>query len=277
MRIEELLGHLGQEVEAAVLNRAVRAFAEGSGAAAFGALHVSCADEAERACRDGFQAEFCDGLLPPLEQSKPAPFRITNLGARYEPGALAVAEAHFATDEAERGFKLLLVKISGHVAVDHASSPPSFGRVPRYGRDSTFCGALHALLDGAEGLPFTRDLRAQFGSGGVDRLAILGDAKRVLPEQRALMAALVSVRLQIRAAMDDAAQLEARGETAVVFLGALTLNQHGRESEVLTGVGLVDRRGGGCSRDYRGLGDDPSTLVAGFDGDRLRVAERAEL
>lgn len=54
------------------------------------------ADEIENECAKVFHDEFAEPLLPRLKFARPAAFRLANLGARYEWGAVPMAEAHFA-------------------------------------------------------------------------------------------------------------------------------------------------------------------------------------
>ena len=113
-RIQDLLG---REVNLDTCNRALRDFAQSQRAAAIGAVHVTCSDECEREEVESFQQWVADSLLPELKFSARSPFRSANLGARYEWGAVRIAEEHFATPDSRDAFKLMLVKINSHVAV----------------------------------------------------------------------------------------------------------------------------------------------------------------
>ena len=84
-------------------------------------------------------------------------FRLANLGARYEWGAVHVAEEHYSTSAARNDFKLMVVKVNSHVCVEPKTEGHDFGRMQRYDSESTYCGALHALLAGGR-LPFAGDL-----------------------------------------------------------------------------------------------------------------------
>lgn len=65
--------------------------------AAVGAVHVTCSDESERESIEAFQRAFVEPLLPALKLWSKCPFRTSNLGGRYEWGAIRIAEQHFAT------------------------------------------------------------------------------------------------------------------------------------------------------------------------------------
>jgi hypothetical protein len=241
------------------------------GAPVVGAFHVTCADETEAECLGAFQDSFANALLPELKFARRAPFHLATLGARYEPGALAIAEQHFATTDAAHAFKVLFVKLNAHVAVEGAGSRMAFGQMRRYDMPSTACGALHALLEDGGALPFLADLRSAFRSRGVDRIAALCAADMIDPAQRSLFAAVASAELQAQAVLADIARHRSHSPTYYVVVPCVTLNRTGPDTEVLCGVHVVDQRvGPGAAQSY-GLGDDPTAYRLSWEGQRVHL------
>jgi hypothetical protein len=263
---------IGSECELDDVNRGLRETVRGLGGPVVGALHVTCADEAEWECVDSFQRVFVAHLLPKLKFACRAPFRLTNLGGRYEPGALAVAEHHFATPQTQNAFKVLLVKINAHVAVEAAGAGATFGQMQRYEAASSACGALHAVLEGKRSPAFD-ELRATFSAGGVDRLAALTDPARVDPKLRSLVSALVGARLQARAVEADIERHMPRTPTVYVLAWSVTLNRTERDTEIPCGLATYDRRDGGPPPRIVGFGDDPVRYRLADEFGRLRISE----
>lgn len=267
-RISERLGELiGREHPVDEVARRLYALASDIAAPVVGAMHVTCADESERECIDALQHNFCEYLLPTLKFGKRAPFRLANLGGRYERAALGIADQHFSIARARRSWKLLLVKINAHVSVERREGATIFGRMARYRSESIYCGALTALLDGEE-LPFCDELRRALAIDGLDRLGLLRDASRVDPELRSLLAAVASAGVQSRRALDDILARPPEGPTLFVVLGCVTLNRKLKDSEIVCGSWVADRRGEEPEVHYAGVGDDPSRvrLVRGSAG-----------
>jgi len=204
---------LGREGKLDDLNWALRHYVGSFEAPVVGALHVTCADESECECSDAFQRYFVNLLLPDLKFAEKAPVRLSNLGGRYEWGALAVAEQHFATPPSRHAFKVLLVKINAHVGVIGTGAAARYGQIQRYDAESTACGTLHALLAG-EQKPYVNDLRHAFLSEHHDRLSPLLDPHQVDPKFRGLLAAITSARLQARRAERERAARRHREKAA---------------------------------------------------------------
>ena len=265
-RLRELVGH---ERGLKAVTQTLHFSADSLGASTVGAVHVTCADESERECADAFQHGFVRYMLPPLKPGSASTFRLANLGGRYEWGAVRVAEPHFATNDAGDRFKLLVVKINAHVALEDNPShhtrlsegsetrPFTLGTWKRYGRESACCGALHALLEGRRE-PFAEELREGFSSEGYDRVAALLDESSVDPTYRALYAAIVSARLQARKVVLDIQDYSPVTPTVFLVLACVTINRHGPDTEILSGIYTVDGRDGGRDATYVGLGDDPA-------------------
>jgi len=88
---------IGTEQDLEQVTRQLRFFVEGLRTPVVGALHVTCSDESEHECIEAFQRGFVDAVLPELKLWSRSPFRSSNLGGRYEWGAVRVAEQHYAT------------------------------------------------------------------------------------------------------------------------------------------------------------------------------------
>lgn len=241
-----------------------------------GALHVTCADEAELECSRAFDRGFVQFTLPSLKSGLRAPFTLANLGARYEWGAVRVAEDHFTDGVDEIEHPLLVVKINAHVGCEPLDGslrsdglPVRFGARNRYGRDTTCCGMLAALQAGSTA-PAADDLRELFGSEGKDRLASLQKQDEAL---RPLLVALTAARLQARAAILDIQDHAANTPTSFLVLACVTLNRPGPDSEILCGRYFLD----GHSHEviYHGLGDDPAAYEVGFERGKLVVTDDA--
>jgi hypothetical protein len=222
-----------------------------------GGYQITCSDEAEWECARAFQRSFPDAFLPGLKPDCRAPFRSINLGSRYEPGAIPVAEEHFATPEARDTFKLLVVKINSHVGVRASGDGWEYGWMDRYARPSMCCGALGRLLQG-DGFPALKELRETFQSGGKDRIGILRDARMVAPRYRALLAAVANARLQAERAKTEIEQYVPLSPTMYYVLPCVTFNRPGPDTELIVGQYLVNWTGATPTSHYEGLGDDPA-------------------
>jgi hypothetical protein len=269
---ENVEQRIGREQDLDDLNRWLRDYVHAFGAPVVGAMHITCADESEFECGESFQRHVVNHLLPRLKFGCRAAFRLANLGGRYEPGALAVAEHHFATPETRDAFKVLLIKINAHVAVDGHGESATFGRMQRYDTESTACGALHALLAGAE-LPAVAELRSLFERDDVDRVGQLLDPQQVPPEQRSLFVALANARLQARRVEDDIQTHGAHSPTVYVVAAAVTFNRPGRDTELLCGLTTVDQRQQPPTTSYVGLGDLPARYRLGEVYGRVQITE----
>ena len=263
---------IGSEHDLGDVCRALRGDVRRLGAPVVGALHLTCSDESELECIQAFERDFVQEMLPGLKIWNRAPFRQSNLGARYEWGALRVAEDHFATPQTHDAFKVLAIKINAHVAVVDETDGPRFGRLERYRRESVACGALHALLDGSRE-PFARDLAETFASEGLARLEWLQDPRRVGPRWRSLFVAIVNARLQARSAVMDVQEHAPVSPTLFVILPCVTLNRPGVDTEFVCGRYVADLRTPDAAVEYRGLGDDPAKYEARFEHHRLLVED----
>lgn len=250
------------------------AYARGVGAATVGAYQICCSDESEKENMEAFHREVVQPLLPELDVFSGASFRTANLGARYEVGAISVAEDHYALPKDAASFKMMIVKLNSHVGVSEALGQRRYGIMERYGRESAACGALNALLGGSD-LPFARELRATFNRGDIDRLRMLMD---VPVEVRPLAAAVCAARLQAERLVADMRRYRPATPTVYTIAYGVTLNRFGADTELLCGMIEVDESGGepGFSDDRVvdvGLGSNPSRYRLSHEGGRLRVRD----
>jgi len=270
--ISHLRELLGREHPLDSLNRALRFFAQSQRPTAVGAMHVSCADECEREAADSFQHWFAEQLLPELKFGRRSPFRIANLGSRYEWGAVRIAEQHFATPATHDSFKLMLIKLNAHVSVVNEGGEWRYGLMNRYDVPSSFCGAINALINGQQ-QPAVAELREGFASEGKDRLAMLMDNGQVDANLRPLLAAVVNARLQARTTVVDIQDYRPSTPTLYLVLPCVTLNQPQRDTEFVIGAYTADARSEKAVVSYEGLGDDPSQYVVRHRHNLLRIED----
>ena len=245
-----------------------------------GAMLVTCADESEYECVEAFHRGLVQYLLPSFKFARRSALRLANLGGRYEWGAIRTAEQHFSAAAPRDTFTLMLIKINAHVACEDlgVSRGPSalgelrFGTWKRYDTDSPCCGALTALLKGADE-PYATDLREAFRSESRDRLATLLNEQEVDSRHRLLFAAMVSARLQARKAVLDIQDYVPVNPTCFLVMPCVTLNRHGRDSEIVCGLYSIDGREGGSDATYFGLEDDPAAYKVDMRNGRLSVSD----
>jgi hypothetical protein len=271
--VKRLHALVGGEHDLAETARVLRAAVRALSPTAVGGFQITCSDECEHECSAAFERGFALELLPRLKFGERVPFRIANPGARYEWGSVRIAEDHFATPEARRGFLVLVVKINGHVAFTESGQHDyAFGRTDRYGDESIYCGAIAAALGDSE-LPWVEDLRADLRSEGKDRLATLRSAKLAEGSRHTLFGALVAARLQARKCVLDIQDHTPAAPTVYIVVHGVTLNKPGEDGEVIGGLYVLDHRGPKRHERYHGLGDDPATYVLTRSNGRLQVSD----
>jgi hypothetical protein len=268
-RLEDLIG---TETDLARLSGVVEELARTRGATVVGGYHVTCSDEAEWECAESFQQSFAELVLPALKPGRRAVFRSINLGARYETGAIHIAEEHFATEESAGQPKLMVAKINAHVGVRGTGEGPEYGWLDRYHLLSPCCGALAALMAGTD-LPAVRELADTFASDGQDRLAAIQDTAVVPEQHRALVAAVTSAALQARRAVDDVQQRRPTTPTRFLVLPCVTINRPGPDTELLVGRYEIDWTGQTPQTHYDGLSDDPAEYRIEHERGRLSVQD----
>ena len=270
--MDEIRDLIGKEHGLEQAAWALKRFARDLGVPVVGAYHVTCSDEVEWECTSAFQQLFAQELLPSLKPGNQAAFRSINLGARYEWGAIRVAEEHFATADSQTAFKLMVVKINAHVGVRETPEGPEYGSYDRYGRQSDCCGALQGLLHGSA-LPAIEELRGTFRAGGVDRLAMLLDPRDTPPRYQAVIAATVNARLQAERAALDIREYDPETPTVFLVLPCVTFNRPGLDTELVIGQYGIDWTGETVERKYSGLGDNPSHYQIDVQGDRIHITD----
>lgn len=269
---------IGEEQPIGAVASGLAAYCRVARPAHVGAYQVCCSDESETENVAAFHREVVRALLPELGNFTRSSFRTANLGARYEVGAIPVAEDHFALpDMREGGFKMLIIKLNTHCGVVEERGVRRYGSFERYGRDSLACGALAALMAGSE-LPFAQELRATFQRGDIDRLGFLKDAA---PEERALLAAVSAARLQAERLLGDMRRHRPATPTVYTIAYGVTLNRRQADTELLCGLMEVDdSEGQSSSPEERimdvGLGSDPHRYRVTHTGGRLRVTDTSE-
>ncbi len=269
-----LLELIGREHVPEYVAESLKRFAVDLAPAAIGAYQLTCSDETERRCEDVFQRLFVEDLLPPLRPNQRSPFRSINLGARYERGAIRVAEEHYATEAARSGTKLIVAKINAHVAARPSGDDWEYGSLLRYHRGSTCCGALGAMLDGAV-LPALEELRHTFQAGGVDRLGALRNPQYCPAPYRALLAAVASARLQADRLVLDTREFTPESPTLFLVLACVNINRPEADGELVVGHYGVDWAGSRPEVQYSGLGSDPAHYRVVHDRGLLTIDEPA--
>ena len=270
--MDQLIATIGHEQALTDVCRELKFWAHSSGTSQVGAVYLSCSDESAQESAELFQRSFAQEMLPRLKHGLRAPFRLASPGARYEFGAVQVAEANFACADSSGAPKALLVKINSHVSVDRLGSEFRFGRMARYVEESHFCGALEALRTHSR-LPFVAELGALFRSEGLDRIALLNDPKVVDLDHAPLLAAVCNARLQARCVTLDIQDFQPRSPTLYQIVHGVTLNRAGPDTELICGVYTIDRTGGNAPDRYHGLGDDPSQYRVSFEHGKLLVVD----
>lgn len=236
-----------------------------------GAMQITCADESGNECATAFQHGIVNFLLPPLKFANRAAFRISNLGGRYDWGAIAIAVEQYAAAAPPGAPRLLVVKVNSHVGVAEGRNGPVFGSVTRYDGEAECCETLHALLRGERG-PACDELRGLFLAERPDRLEVLLDENRIGRSRRYLHAAIVSARLQARQVVLDIQELRPTSPTEFLVVPCVTFNRPGRDSEMACGYYLAER-GATDEPAYHGLGDDPVAYELEWRHDKACVSD----
>lgn len=252
------------------LKNAVR----GLNPAVVGAHQINCSDESERECVESFHRIIVRDMLPELKFWSQSAFRTVNLGGRYEPHSIAMAEKHFSTADAEGKQKALICKLNSHVSVVEDKNGLICGQMDRYEKESVYCGALHALLNGAEG-PYIDELRTVFNADGIDRVAQLLDESLVPPTLRALFAAVVNAQQQSSLAITEVLNMKSHTPTFYMIVASVTLNRESGDTELVVGIETIDERNGERVIDYVGLADDARSYELTTSGSRLRLSDAA--
>jgi hypothetical protein len=284
--MEQLHRTIGRERSLRELTQMLYFDVRGQSDAVVGAVHVTCADEAESECVEAFQQGFVQYLLPELKFARRSAMRVSNLGGRYEWGAIGIADMHFtAPATARSASRLMVIKINAHVALEETddSGAPSgatilpgergfrLGAWSRYGRESPCCTALDSLLRGGHE-PWVEELREAFESEGKPRIATLNDPQAVDPSWRPLYAGIVSARLQARKSVLDIQELRPTTPIRFLVLPCVTINRHERDTEILCGIYAIDDSADKVTT-YFGLGDDPAAYRPRVQNRQIQIAD----
>lgn len=271
--MERLQALVGVESELAYVAGMLRRFVQALHPPAVGACLVTCSDEIEGECAAVFQRVFADELLVARKPGFRPVFRSANLGARYEWGAIRVAEQHFAVPRSREAFKVMVLKINSHVGVHGSGEEVVYGELHSDGSEAACCGVLAALLQGGQ-LPALQQLREQFRFGGQNRLLALLDGGSVEPRVRSLAAAVVNARLQAQWAVTDLEQYRPETPTVYLIVPCVTLNRPELDTELVVGQYGVDWTEQTPKLVYYGLGDDPSQYAMTLERGRVRIHDR---
>jgi hypothetical protein len=275
--MERIAKLIGGEHRLDLVCRTLREAARSTGAALHGAMHITCSDESEQECCQVFARDYVRELLPRLRLMDCGAFRTANLGGRHEWGSVPICESHFVTPEMNRqpsAFKLIAIKVNSHVGVLQTRDGVRWGELKRYGVDSIACGALSLLLADST-LPVIERLSESFHFEGIDRVALLRDEAKIPAERRMLFAALVEARLQARRVVLEIQDHVPLSPTLYLVLPCVTLNRPDRDTEIVVGLYLADRRTPEGQVVYQGLGDDPTQFAAALESGELRIEDAA--
>jgi len=267
---ERVAALVGREHPLITISSSLRDFVRSLAAPVVGAYQVCCSDESEKEAIATFHLQFVRHLLPELKHFSRSAFRTINLGGRYECGALAIAEHHYATPESEESFKVIAVKINSHVAAAGRPDGRFYGRMPRYDRHSLWCGALHAMLEGSD-LPAIGELSQTFGA---HRLATLRDLDD--PQDIALRMAIANSVLQTQVVSADVDSFEALTPTIYVIASCVTFNREREDTELLAGLTLIDSRLPEKSCQNVSLAADPAAYRFSYSGPFVTVSEESD-
>lgn len=270
---ERLYAILGEEHTCDEVSRLLRSYVQSLKPPVVGAMRVTCSDEAEQENIEAFQRNFVRYLLPSLKFSSKSPFRAATLGGRYEWNSIRIAEDHYALARGAEDWKVLVCKISSHVSLEEGGDgQPSFGCGQRYGAESTYCGAIDAVLNGST-LPFAQRLAEDIDFEDGKRLAALRDPRRVGASHRSFFAAVVNARIQARRAMIDVQDHVSRTPTLYFILPCVTFNRSGHDTEVVLGIYTSDRRGTTPHDEYCGLSSVPEEYRFESQAGRLKLVD----
>lgn len=210
-------------------NMLLAALARQLGDGNYGALHITCTDEAEADSRDRFLRGGVGLMLPALAGGRRSGLMICNRGGCCEPGALAIAVDHYAA----AGPLTMVVRVQSHCGVTVEGKSRRFGEFNRYGKPSPACGALKALLENEAGVARAGEIARTLDSR---QLEVVRGAD---PAWRLLLLAVLHSRTQLEAAT---AEIRALGRPArYVLFGSVNLNGISEPAELPIIIRLLDR------------------------------------
>ncbi len=223
--MKELCRIIGREQPLDQFHRNLnRAAAEDPAIEAFGCCLVTCADERQGQTRSSFDREVAAPLISDAANPRDRVFSISNLGARYETGALRLVDEHFT--RLSPGPRRLVVEIASHVGRAGKDGGFEYGLVERFGRKSTCCGVLTALLAPPATAAATAARHSWLdevdSTFGPERLAAL---REIDGPTRLVAAAVIHAALQAEAAVSDLLQGPLAALVDVLLVAGVSINQ----------------------------------------------------
>lgn len=188
----------------------------------FGCCLVTCADERQGLTRASFEREVATPLISDATNTRDSVFSVSNMCGRFEPGAFPLLDDHFTRRTSGR--KLLLMQIASHVGRIKDDEEYAYGHIERFGRLSSCCGALTALLEPPETMgtvrhPWFEQLNSFFGPVRLGALRGIGDSTRLVA------AAIVHAALQAESAVSDVLQNPPVSPTDILLVAGVSVNE----------------------------------------------------
>jgi len=274
--MDELEAWNGRELPLAEYHAILRRTAERLQASdQVGTCLVSCSDEFVGDLRGGFHRDVAQPLMARHAGNLQRTFEISNLGGRMEAGSVWLVDDHFRPD-VEPAERLLVVQVSAHVGRRKHGGRYEYGAIDRFGRRSTCCGALQALLAPPPVLesmrtPWLEELQTAFGPRRLAELA------RLDPATVPVRLAVVHAVLQAEAALTEIWVDPPQARTSILLVATVALTED-RENGVLpVGCHLVrcDDRSGRIERGHD-LRSSPEALDVDIGGETLAVRSRED-
>lgn len=257
--IEAVVEKLGRELPLSDFHGMLRRLAQSLGSTEFGAMRVTCSDEALTEARESFRKEIVAYLLPDYKSGERAAFVTDTLGGHWEAGSLAVARTNFFGPA--RRNPLLLIEVSSHVGREGGA----YGVRARYGKKVPVCGAM-AMTLAEGGDDWTVAIRHAIGER---RMA---DLRAFDGQWRMAAAAAAQSVVQGEAAMTEI--LTAPIDMACQYLVAtqVTVNQAGPDVCVPTGLFYVTSDGKALSHPAsHSLRSTPAKYRFAEESGKLRI------
>ncbi len=224
---------VGREVSHFRTNMLLSALAQHAGGPDFGALHVTCTDEAESESRERFLRGGIGMLLPTFSSGRSAGMATSNRGGCFELGTLRIAVEHFR----RQGPVTMVVRVQSHCGVSVGAGGRTFGVLDRYGKTSRACGALQSILEGDLAPARLQEVAATIEPEHLDEI-------RQGPEPwRPVVLAALQARTQLERAMTEIRDID--HPATYILCGSINLNGLSEAAEIPVIVRIVEREGQG--------------------------------
>lgn len=226
--LAELRNQLGRELSLPAFHTLLHRAAHGLGRdALFGTCLITCSDEFQGDLRRSFDQDVAQPLLSASFGEAQRSFEISNLGARVEPGTMALFADHFVQPE-HAGAELFVAHISAHLGRRRDGETFEYGYSQRFGTRSPCCGALNAALQTPAKfepmrLTWLDQLRDSFGGRRLEELRELPVGVR--PIQHAVTHAV----LQAEAALTDLWRDPPDAGQTILLVSSVSVNQPGED------------------------------------------------